>query len=425
MDCLRATFSITTPLFLGDAQRQATRFSLQSFKGALRFWWRARAWERRLQEAGGDVANALETLHRDEARIFGKAGEAGEKELGQSRVLLRLEAAALGRLVPRNGFIDQRFANTRGFWGARYLGYGLMNAFDNKKSGRKAGQLDRSCFLAGGGFTLALTFRKDLETHERDEVRDALKLLGLLGGLGSRSRRGWGSLALESLEDANGQPLWSKPRSLAEYQQALQQLIGEPAAPRPPFSAFSAESRIELLVTGRDPLEVLDAMGRAMVRYRAWGHKRQKDDIHRLPDGSPALQLFEKDHDWAKQPWTGEQSRYVPRRTSFGLPHNYGKKLRRLGVSTTETARRRHGAGDRRASPLLLHVQDLGQGGFAGVATFLPATFTPDDNVGVKWNGGGYDAPVPKNWTKTITDWLEGEIPDGGPFFPERRRLVP
>ncbi len=420
MDCLRATFSITTPLFLGDAQRGATRFSLQSFKGALRFWWRARAWERRLREAEGDVAKALETLYRDEARIFGKAGEAGEKELGQSRVLLQLEAAALGQPVPQGERIADPFAATSGFWGARYLGYGLMGTF-----GTRTGRLNRSCFRAGGRFTVALTFRKDLETHECDEVRDALKLLGLLGGLGSRSRRGWGSLALESLEDTNGQTYWSKPKNLEEYQQALKQLIGKPAAPRPPFSAFSVESRIHLLVTGHDPLAVLDAMGRAMVRYRAWGHKRKKDDIHRLPDGSPALQLFEKDHDWAKEPWTGEQNRYVPRRTSFGLPHNYGKKLRNLGVSTTETARRRHGAGDRRASPLLLHVQDLGQGGFAGVATFLPATFTPDDNVGVKWNGGGYDAPVPADWAKTITDWLEGEMPDGEPFFPNRRRLVP
>ncbi len=418
MDCLRATFSITTPLFLGDAQRGATRFSPQSFKGTLRFWWRARAWERHLQEAGGDVAKALETLHRDEARIFGKAGEADGKKLGQSRVLLRLDAAALGRPVPRNGFIDQRFANARGFWGARYLGYGLMGTF-----GAGTGRLDRSCFPAGGRFTVRLTFRKcdeALTEPERTEVWDALKLLGLLGGLGSRSRRGWGSLALESLEDANGQALWSKPKSLEEYQQALKQLIGELAAPRPPFSAFSAESRIHLLVTGHDPLEVLDAMGRAMVRYRAWGHNGK------LPDGNNALRLFRDDHDWFKAILSGSRTDGVPRRVAFGLPHNYydPSTRRGVGVSTSHQAQK-SGLGDRRASPLLLHVQDLGQGGFAGVATFLPATFTPDDNVGVKWNGGGYDAPVPADWAKTITDWLEGEMPDGDPFFPNRRRLVP
>jgi hypothetical protein len=92
-----ATFSVTTPLFLGDVQRQATRLSPQSLKGALRFWWRALAWQRCLDEAGGDRAAALKELHRREARIFGTAGEAGEKELGQARVRLAIAAEALGR----------------------------------------------------------------------------------------------------------------------------------------------------------------------------------------------------------------------------------------------------------------------------------------------------------------------------------------
>ena len=37
---IRATYRITTPMFCGGAEQQA-EFRLPSFKGVLRFWWRA------------------------------------------------------------------------------------------------------------------------------------------------------------------------------------------------------------------------------------------------------------------------------------------------------------------------------------------------------------------------------------------------
>ncbi len=398
------TYSVVTPLFLGDAQRDASRLSLASFKGALRFWWRALAWEDCWKQAGRHKDTALRELHRREAWLFGKAGESGKEALGQSRVLLAIEALALGKVYPEGHRLGPGP-------GARYFGYGLMGAF-----GRNAGVLDRSCFPAGGRFRVRLIFKRDVDAAERKRVLDALKLLGLLGGLGARVRRGWGSLTLEELEGPEAE--WTKPESIEAYRKAVRDIVGRPQVGRPPFSAFSAESRVDLLATGTDPLALLDQVGREMVRYRAWGFNGK------LPDGEPALQLFREDHDWAKQPWTGEQSRYLPKRAAFGLPHNYGKKCHDAGVTTTGA----DGAGDRRGSPLFLHIQDLGRGGFAAVATFLPAAFTPDGKGRVKWDGGGYVAPVPTNWTDTIIGWLEGGYPHDGrtvQFFPDREPLLP
>ena len=399
-----ATYSVVTPLFLGDALRDASRVSLASFKGQLRFWWRALAWNDCLKAAVGNQGRALAELHRREAWLFGKAGEAGEKAFGQSRVLVRLEAQALGKPLPKNHRLGPGP-------GARYLGYGLMGAF-----GKNAGVLDRSCFPAGGRFRVRLMFAKDVDASERKRVLDAAKLLGLLGGLGSRVRRGWGSLTLEKLHGPEVD--WTKPESVEGYRKAIRDIIGRPGNATPPFSAFSDGSRIDLLATGSDPLALLDRIGREMVRYRAWGYNGK------ILDGEPALQLFREDHDWAKQPWAGEKGRYLPKRAAFGLPHNYGKKCHNAGVTTTGAA----GAGDRRGSPLFLHIQDLGKGRFAAVATFLPAEFTPDGKARAKWNGGGYTAPVPTNWTGTITGWLEGDYPrDEGraKFFPDRKTLLP
>ena len=42
---IRATYRITTPMFCGEANQQA-EFRLPSFKGVLRFWWRAIKWTR-------------------------------------------------------------------------------------------------------------------------------------------------------------------------------------------------------------------------------------------------------------------------------------------------------------------------------------------------------------------------------------------
>ncbi len=397
-----ATYSVVTPLFLGDALRDASRLSLASFKGQLRFWWRALAWPRI-----GDLAK----LHEHEAELFGKAGEAGEKTLGQSRVLVRLEAQALGKPLPKNHRLGPGP-------GARYLGYGLMGAF-----GKNAGVLDRSCFPAGGRFRVRLMFAKDVDVSERKRVLDAAKLLGLLGGLGSRVRRGWGSLTLEKLHGPEVD--WTKPQTVEAYGEAIRAIIGTPGNGTPPFSAFSAASRIDLLATGTEPLALLDRIGREMVRYRAWGFNG------RILDGTEGRkEIFKNDHDWFKDVISGISRSDLPRRMAFGMPHNYFDRATRrsASVTVTDAAQKKFDAGDRRGSPLFLHIQDLGKGGFAAVATFLPATFTPDGDARAKWDGGGYTAPVATNWTGTITGWLEGDYRRNGTrvkFFPDRKALLP
>ena len=47
---IRANYRIVTPMFCGGAEQQA-EFRLASFKGLLRFWWRAFEWGRLQGEA--------------------------------------------------------------------------------------------------------------------------------------------------------------------------------------------------------------------------------------------------------------------------------------------------------------------------------------------------------------------------------------
>ncbi|MDG4575689.1 MAG: RAMP superfamily CRISPR-associated protein [Defluviicoccus sp.] len=408
-----ATYSVVTPLFLGDAEKSASGFSVASFRGVLRFWWRARAYPRLLQTCSVDAACALKKLAAAEARLFGSAG-VGES-CGQSLMRLALVDSSLGTPIDAGRVLNETGTTASADTstdpkedvvgrGARYLGYGVINAFTTwRKRGRdycldakgnripkeKGGQLLRSCFPAGGSFTLALKVRpltrKEGEADEefdkrrraqRADVEDVLatlKLIGLVGGLGARSRRGWGSLALVELTGTlagKAVPAWSPPGTDDAYRDLLRKLLPLPfsASTEPmPFTVFSAASRVEIVKHGTSAVPLLSELGDAFLRYRGW----------KRPAGEGN---FRHDHDGFKPPNSGRWA--VPRgaldgacptkpmqhpmRVAFGLPHNYAKCLKVEGE--------RH---DRRASPLLFHVHPLGHG-FIGVIAFLPARFLPE-----------------------------------------------
>ena len=46
METIEATFKVVTPMFMSGADQSQAELRTASIKGALRFWWRALAWER-------------------------------------------------------------------------------------------------------------------------------------------------------------------------------------------------------------------------------------------------------------------------------------------------------------------------------------------------------------------------------------------
>lgn len=159
---LQVTFRIVTPLFLAGANQQQAELRLPSIKGALRFWYRAvdpeyRKWE---------------------GKIFGST-DLGE---GQSRFLMRMPHKDLKNNKYQKGIPSS----------LDYLGFFL------KKNGRR--------YLMDKEFTLSFMLRpfkkkEDKKTEESLQywrrLMASIWLLGHIGGLGSRSRRGFGTLALK------------------------------------------------------------------------------------------------------------------------------------------------------------------------------------------------------------------------------------
>ena len=264
--------------------------------------------------------------------------------------------------------------------GACYLGYGVMKGFGNA-----AGQLTRSCLAAPFDVSLRIGAR---ETESLRSIVPALRVLGMLGGLGSKSRKGYGSVNLIALE-GDGVDRWHPPRTEDGYRKELRMLLQDAAGcqDEPDISAFSTHARVDLFQNHRTALEALDAYGAAMVRYRSWGKE------NRILGREPSRRRFPEDHEWL---YDGPSSPdFHPRRAVFGLPHNYYSKYQRRKKVEPESY-------DRRASPLLFHVHEIGSR-YAGVAVLLRSRFLPN---GERIRAGGTNVPARPDWN-VLTEFLD------------------
>lgn len=392
---VEAKFRIVTPMFLGGANHEADEIRPSSVKGMLRFWWRALNWSKFRSVKGADDASALRELHKEEAKLFGSAANDGKG--GQGQFLLTVQS---DKLQCTNKGQRHKFSAA-----ARYLGYGLMNA----------GQLKRDCINEDQLFTVKLLFRGEVNST----IKEAMKAMGLLGGLGSRTRHGMGSLCLESLRQGE-KTIWSAPTSKDKYIEAVQKLLAETLAAigQPPYTAFSDKSRVNVLLEETSPYSVLNEFGRGEMMYRSWGQTQNgiPTVLHQ-----PSEKRFELDHHWSKgarYPGYPTDPDFRPQRVIFGLPHNYGPPLSQQVKPAIY---------NRRASPLLFHVHRLGENAFIGTSVLLPATFLPE---GEKITAGSKDVPAKiglAEW-EILDKFLDGKVgnpPTAMDRFPSRKAVLP
>jgi CRISPR-associated protein Cmr1 len=231
---LEATFRVVTPMFLGGTHPDdCAELREPSIKAALRFWYRA-----------------IDSNYRQhEGRIFGGTGEGD----GQALFLLRVVGARRGNdpwSKERYACFDDPLGPKNGI---QYLSYSLILG-DNKRKAIEAGQ----------EIKLLLTFRKNPASEDRRRIASALWLLGHLGGLGSRSRRGFGTVALRDYR-VNGGGEWPE----------LSKLL-------PVYGANTPNEWLNSFAKGRD-------------RLRQWFETAPNPD-HTVLDGSARFYLFATGH---------------------------------------------------------------------------------------------------------------------------------
>lgn len=354
---LEADFLVTTPMFLGDAHQEAHSIRPPSIKGALRFWWRTLQWPRIIAEEK-EVPAALKRLHLEEADMFGLAA-GHEKGEGQARMTLRVE---------RDDTTSGRPSTSQA---VQYLlGQGLYHF--------REGVL-RDAIQPGGRFSMVLVGRPGSRAPSQAQwqgLEEAVLAFGLLGCLGARARKGLGSVSLQALDGGTSKV----PESVDEYRQALETLLAKlplEGTALPPFTAFSGLTRLDISLKGDNPAALLDHLGNQMQLYRGYG----RND---MVNGQKAEKNFADDHDEMLKVAKGRAPQTAPRRTVFGLPHNYFFSSDKVKLEISTQA-----GGDRRASPLFLHVHQLPGGGCLATQLIMPAVFLPPGQAGLKFKPGG------------------------------------
>lgn len=337
---ITAEYKIVTPLFLGGASQEADKdvFRTASFKGALRFWWRALNWAAKLRDNGNNPEKALTALHNDEGRLFGTASDGDNSR--QSRFQLSTVIKD-SKLVEKGGKSEISYL----------LGMGLYSY----SSGM---QRD---YLSGGTVSVKIRFKPNTAPSDIDSVRNALIALGFFGGLGSRARKGFGSLAIQSISDENGSA--KTFNALSDIEDFISTLDFSAPADAP-LSAISSATRIDASVFGKNSLTLLKQISDEQQLYRSYG----KDG---KVNGKDARRNFIEDHDNvyaainSNKPLT-----QLPKRSVFGLPHNYHFS----SGGDMEVAPDKKG---RRASPLLIHIHQFPNGDCVALQTLLQSLFLP------------------------------------------------
>jgi CRISPR-associated protein Cmr1 len=166
------TYTLITPLFGGGVEpREADSVSVvraTEVRGQLRFWWRAlRGWQ-----GQGSVERLLEL----ESALFGSAGEGGASPVAvEVEVLERGKDVEVAQYGPQYGPAVQ--------W---YLGFPLRG------KGRWARVKE------GVAFRLRLRFPERVKNlNLAEELEAALWAWETFGGIGARTRRGFGALLRE------------------------------------------------------------------------------------------------------------------------------------------------------------------------------------------------------------------------------------
>jgi CRISPR-associated protein Cmr1 len=173
---------IVTPMFLGGADNHAAEMRAASLKGVLRFWWRAtRHFE------------SLEDMKNKEDSIFGSTE-------GRSAFSLKINSNGLNQtranLPPGINFTTHTQGNTRHLPIMDYLSFGPV-VYDRAQHGMTP---IRNYFSPGQNFIITCTIhRKDA----RDDIERSFAALFAFGGLGSKTRNGFGGISVEGIGNTN------------------------------------------------------------------------------------------------------------------------------------------------------------------------------------------------------------------------------
>jgi CRISPR type III-B/RAMP module RAMP protein Cmr1 len=361
-----------TPAFLGGASSSApAEWRSASIRGQWRWWFRALA--------GTALENDPNAVAAAEKRIFGSTGGRSLLQIravsdhlkicpvGYKLDLPKRTASAIatawdvgpGHRDHESTVSRLRLEGHRGEISTNtvaYLAYGCMD---------HQGTLDRSCLAPGSRVMMIIQWHPKawsaLDSPLQQLAGRSLKAWLLLGGIGSKCRKGFGSLRLAGeVEDElpTGFGAFSALSSPGDLKAAHAELLSGEAIDDPKWTQLSTSSRICPGPTVGSWEEALDRAGGWLIAFRR-RYGIRTDERTGLQD---------RDYEWHKGRWIGLG---IPDRAGFGLPLPFKKHGPEVTAASGTSALRR-------ASPLLIHVQQLGPSDYIPVFARPGGAFLPD-----------------------------------------------
>ncbi len=344
-----------TPLFLYGAKQDEPEFRSPPFRGMMRYWFRALA-----GGVLGDSNEALKKLREAEAQVFGSPDD----KHGQSAVWVRLSASDYNR------HYKTRVLPHRGDTWTNYLGKTLKN-------------YPKPAIPPGVRATLTLTLKPNTAIPKLEIALWSL-LVGLtLGGIGKRSRRGFGSLRIQAVQELP-----------VELSDALRQQL-EQAAQLPATGKDLAQRIGKLLTAARNAFSRFLNNPTPHFTHDLPQFPVLKPDTH-IVIWTPEKEMLPAEYDesvlaplmrgLSSQMATLEKEEKGIFAEAFG-----GANIRLPGI------RERF----RRASPLWVSTHRTQNGGWALVLTHLKSQYLPQNPGNKHHLVTTFLNTPPSGWTKT------------------------
>jgi CRISPR-associated protein Cmr1 len=179
MDKLTVILKTVTPMFLGGADpNEKAELRAPSIKGALRFWYRA-----------SKCDFAIEKLHERESRLFGGTDD----NSGQSKLLIMHEGHIPSESISKDSLPPHSVSVRDESYKINVLEYLCYGTYDRQKG---INVFNRPYIKPETELSFTLKWRGILEESDRKDITNAFQLLHAFGGLGSRSRNGFGGLTV-------------------------------------------------------------------------------------------------------------------------------------------------------------------------------------------------------------------------------------
>jgi CRISPR-associated protein Cmr1 len=321
-----------TPMFLAGADGTTLELRPASIKGVLRWWWRAMNADK-------------EDMREEETKIFGGTGEPSLKSSFSIQI-----SRFLGKDTIKRSLWDEIDHNNKRVdsddQGKAYLLYSVFMVNE------------RPYFEAGSSFSVTFQFSKK---EYQSDVLKAWSALVWMGGLGTRSRRGAGSIKVNSIECADD---------------ALKATLSEEFIPQNIKNAKDLQTHIQryFALNDHENLDFSTLKESDMLifgKHSSWGNALESI-------GKP-FSVFRNNN-----------KSKIHETASFGFPINHrGGTTIIAGKGTGRDLVKL----ERRASPLLFKVVQSSENHFFPVIIWLCGDLIPNDHFIMKKDG--YDKKDP------------------------------